>query len=57
MATEAFYWLLLLVTFLGGLCAAAGIYEAFFADTPYKQGEWRRRANARFGEIIKEDKQ
>jgi hypothetical protein len=52
MAIEAFYWLLGLVIFLGGLCAVAGIYEAFFADTPYTQAESRRKANERFGHMI-----
>lgn len=52
MATEAFYWLLLLVVFLGGLCTVAGIYEAFFADTPYTQAEKRRKANEKFGSMI-----
>lgn len=53
---EAFWWLLILVVFLASLAALAGIYEAFFADTPYTQAEWRRKANARFGQIIGEDK-
>jgi hypothetical protein len=52
MATEAFYWLLGLVIFLGSLAAAAGIYEAFFKDTPYTQAEWRRKANEKFGQLI-----
>lgn len=57
METEAFYWLLIFVVFIGGLAALAGIYEAFFVDTPYTQAEWRRRVNEKFGQLINEDKQ
>ena len=52
---EAFYWLLILVVFIGGLAITAGIYEVFFVDTPYTQAEWRRNANEKFGELIRHD--
>ena len=54
--TEAFYWILIPTVFIGMLVAIAGIYENFFADTPFKQGEWRRRANERFAQLIRGDK-
>ena len=49
---EAIYWILIPVVLIGGLALSAGIYEAFFLDTPYTQAEWRRKANERFKEII-----
>jgi hypothetical protein len=48
---EAFYWLLLLVVWLGGIFIAAAIYEGV-AKSPYFEAEKRRRANERFKEII-----
>jgi hypothetical protein len=56
METELFYAILIFVVFIGGIVAAAGIYEAFFLDTPWTQAEWRRKANERFGKLIGGDK-
>jgi hypothetical protein len=54
--TEAFYWILIPTVFLAVLVGLAGIYETFFVDSPFKQGEWRRKANERFAQLIRGDK-
>ena len=53
--TEAFYWLMIPVVFIGGILCMAAVYENV-GNTPYRQAERRRKANARFAELIGEDK-